>query len=140
MPTSDCHFIVLDKIKYPLVNQFYKRIYKKGIANKSEAVFVLKNSQGIICSAKLKSLDKELLLTGVACDPQYQQQGYASKLITTLLNMQKQKIYCFPYPHLEQFYLRLGFTPLIADNAPSEIQQRFLHYQKHQKLLLMLFK
>ncbi|WP_413700651.1 GNAT family N-acetyltransferase [Psychromonas sp. KJ10-10] len=140
MPVSDCDFNILEKIKYPLVNQFYKRVYKKGIADKSEAVFVLKNSQGIICSAKLKQLDNQLLLTGVACDPEYQQQGHASKLVTTLLNKQNQKIYCFPYPHLEQFYLRLGFTPLLPDDAPSIIQQRFLHYQQHQKLLLMVFK
>ena len=140
MLDSKCHFIELEKVKYPLVNQFYKRVYKKGIAGKNEAVFILKNEQQIICSAKLKSIEQELLLTGVACDSHYQHQGYASLLVTKLLQIQEQSIYCFPYPHLKGFYQQLGFTLLTLEEAPKPIQQRFTRYLQHRELLLMVFK
>lgn len=140
MLDSSFHFIELEKLKYPLVNQFYKRVYKKGIAGKNEAVFILKNEQLIICSAKLKSIEQELLLTGVACDPIYQSQGYASLLINKLLVTKNRTVYCFPYLHLKEFYLRLGFVFLALENAPEAIQRRFKRYQQHRALLLMVYK
>ena len=140
MLDSDCQIIELEKMKFPLVNQFYKRVYKKGIAGKNEVVFIVKKQQQIICSAKLKTLDESLLLTGVACDPQYQHQGYASYLVKALLEKQDQLVYCFPYAHLEAFYLRLGFTFLTPEQAPEMLQQRFLRYTQHRDLLLMVFK
>lgn len=140
MIDSSCQFIELEKIKFPLVNQFYKRVYKKGVASKNEAVFILKAQQQIICSAKIKNVDQQQLLTGVACDPDYQHQGYASQLVSQLLKQQKQPIYCFPYPHLAHFYLQLGFKHLAQEDAPEGIQQRFCHYVERQPLLLMVFK
>lgn len=137
---SECQFSKLEKIKYPLVNQFYKRVYKKGVAGKNEAVFILKKHQQIICSAKLKAIEEELLLTGVACDSDYQHQGYASLLVSKLLQIQEQPIYCFPYPHLQLFYQRLGFSLMTIDEAPDSIQQRFNRYVQHRELLLMVFK
>jgi len=137
---SECQFSKLEKIKYPLVNQFYKRVYKKGVAGKNEAVFILKKHQQIICSAKLKAIEEELLLTGVACDSDYQHQGYASLLVSKLLQIQEQPIYCFPYPHLQLFYQQLGFSLMTIDEAPDSIQQRFNRYVQHRELLLMVFK
>jgi len=139
MRDSRYRLIALEKVKYPLVNQFYKRVYKKGIAGKNEAVFVFKHQQHIICSAKLKSIETSLLLTGVACDEDYQHQGYASQLIKQLIATQQQAIFCFPYAHLEAFYQRLGFIHLAVEMAPENIQQRFLRYQQHRKLLLMVY-
>ena len=133
-------FIELEKLKYPLVNQFYKRVYKKGIAGKNEAVFIIKNTQQIICSAKLKSIEQSLLLTGVACDEDFQHQGYASQLVKQLLEKQQQAIFCFPYPHLEVFYQRLGFSHLSVQDAPEAIQTRILRYRQHRDLLLMVCK
>ena len=139
MLDTNCHFAVLEKVKYPLVNQFYKLHYKKGIASKDEAVFILKSATEIICSAKLKSIENDQLLTGVACAPVYQHQGYGSLLIKKLLALQTQPIYCFPYPHLAHFYQRLGFTLLTKEEAPQHIQKRYSYYQ-HQHLLLMVRK
>jgi len=140
MSDSNYQLITLEKMQYPLVNQFYKRVYKKGIAGKNEAVFILRNEQQIICSAKLKTLEGSLLLTGVACDPDHQHQGYASQLVKQLLEKQQQSIFCFPYAHLEDFYQRLGFTHLAVEEAPEEIQTRILRYRQHRDLLLMVCK
>lgn len=137
---SDDQFMALEKIKYPLVNQFYKRVYKKGIAGKNEAVFIIKNSQQIICSAKLKNIEQHLLLTGVACDKDFQQQGYATALIKQLLSQQQAPVFCFPYAHLDDFYQRLGFEHLAIQQAPAAIEQRFLRYQQQRDLRLMIYK
>ena len=138
MQSPTLQFIQLEPIKFPLVNQFYKRVYKKGLARKNEAVFILKEKE-IICSAKLKTLDNQLLLTGVACDPKHTKQGFASLLINKILVLQKQPVYCFPYPHLQLFYSRLGFVQTEASILPEIIQQRFHRYSENRTLLLMVY-
>ena len=91
-------------------------------------------------SAKLKPIDDELLLTGVACAPEHQHQGHASLLIKTLLSQQTQWIFCFPYAHLEAFYLTQGFSHLALTEEPESIQARYDAYQQHRALLLMVYK
>lgn len=134
---KNLQFIELEKIKYPLVNQFYKQVYKKGVASKNESVFILWQKE-IICSAKLKKLDDHLLLTGVACQPEFRGQGYASQLISNLLSLQEQAVYCFPYAHLELFYRKLGFVTLDTNDSPEIIQIRFNKYRQNRELLLMV--
>ena len=135
---SDLQFIELEKLKLPLVNQFYKRVYKKGLASKDEAVFILKGKE-IICSGKLKTLGNQLLLTGVACDAKFRGQGYASLLIEKILLVQKQPVYCFPYAHLQAFYSRLGFVHVDTQMPPEIIKKKFYSYSKNRELLLMVY-
>lgn len=139
MPPSDLQFIELESIKHPLVNRFYKRVYKKGQARQDEAVFILKEKE-IICSAKLKTLAKQLLLTGIACDPTFRGQGYASLLIEKILTLQAQAVYCFPYAHLQPLYAQLGFVEVDSQNVPDIISQKFYTYSKNRELLLMVYK
>lgn len=138
MQTSDLQFVALEKRKLPLVNQFYKRVYKKGIASKGDAVFVLQDKT-IICAAKLKNIGEQLLLTGVACDEQYRGNGHASLLINKVMQLQAEPIYCFPYPHLRNFYLALGFLDLDSNLAPEAVADRFQRYSKNRALLLMVY-
>lgn len=138
MQTPAPQFIVLESIKFPIANQFYKRVYKKGIAGRNEAVFILKENE-IICAAKLKTLEKQKLLTGVACDPKYRGQGFSSQLIKKILSLQNQPIYCFPYTHLQGFYSRLGFSLIDPQTTPEIISQRFTLYTKNRTLLLMVY-
>ena len=136
MPQSDLQFIELEKIKLPLVNQFYKRVYKKGVANKTDACFALQGKE-IICAAKLKMLDEHKLLTAVACDPIHRGQGYGSQLVAQILRLQQQPIYCFLSPYLRSFYIRLGFSECDMQTVPEIIKQKFNLYSKNRSLLLM---
>ncbi|WP_409440184.1 GNAT family N-acetyltransferase [Psychromonas sp. GE-S-Ul-11] len=129
----------LDKLQIPLVNQFYKQVYKKGAANKSERVFVLKTNQ-IICAARLKEVDGNKLLTGVACDPAYRHQGLASQLIQYILRLQTETVYCFPYPHLQRFYQQLGFQLLSAELLPTKLAEQYSRYNNRTPLLSMSYK
>ena len=136
MDLSSLQFSQLQKHHIPLVNQFYKQVYKKGLANKSEQVFVLKN-QEILCAARLKEVQGELLLTGVACNEALRGQGLASTLISQLLLSQVHTIYCFPYPHLQTFYQRLGFTLFAADELPEKLGIQYQRYNSRKPLLCM---
>lgn len=130
-------FIELKSIQLPLANAFYKRVYKKGIAHKNERVFVIKEHR-IICAGKLKQFDGQLLLTGIASDPLYRQQGHASTLIKNILALQPEPIYCFPYCHLQDFYRQLGFTIAHQETVPAIIRQKFITYSKNRALVLMV--
>lgn len=138
MPQSDLQFNELEKIKLPLINQFYKRVYKKGVANKTDACFILQG-KAIICAAKLKMLDNHKLLTAVACDPSHRGQGYASQLVAQILLLQQQPIYCFLSPYLRDFYLCLGFSECDIQTAPEIIRQKFSLYSQNRSLLLMRY-
>jgi N-acetylglutamate synthase-like GNAT family acetyltransferase len=135
---ATCQFIELETIKHPLVNRFYKRVYKKGLARKDERVFVLQD-KALICSAKLKQLDQQQLLTGVACAPEYRGKGYASLLIKKMMLEQKQPVYCFPYAHLLPFYTRLGFICADVRSVPEIIRARFSAYSKNRDLELLVY-
>lgn len=128
----------LQKEHIPLVNQFYKQVYKKGLANKSEQVFVLKTTQ-ILCAARLKEVQGSLLLTGVACLEEHRKQGLASLLITHLLTTQQQCIYCFPYPHLQTFYQKLGFTLYPPEQLPEKLGIQYQRYNSRKTLLCMVY-
>lgn len=138
MFAENIKFVALDKQRYPLVNQFYKQVYKKGTASKDESVFVLQD-KSILCSAKLKVIGKQLLLTGVASAPQIRGKGYASYLIKQILRQQTSSVYCFPYKHLATFYLQLGFLPVQSEAAPGVISKLFARYNRKQTLLLMWY-
>ena len=128
--------VQLNKQQVPLVNQFYKQVYKKGLANKSEQIFVLRDKQ-IVCAARLKEVGGSQLLTGVACDPIYRHQGLASRLIECILKQTIDTIYCFPYPHLQIFYQQLGFQLLPIEELPNILAEQYRRYNQHKSLLCM---
>ncbi|MDA7746970.1 GNAT family N-acetyltransferase [Psychromonas sp.] len=137
MDLNTLQFKQLDRLEIPLVNHFYKQVYKKGLANKSDQVFVLKK-QTILCAARLKEIQGECLLTGVACAPEARKKGLASLLINKIINQQEQKIYCFPYPHLQHFYQQLGFELYDASLLPEKLAFQYQSYIKSKPLLCML--
>lgn len=136
---SELQFIELEKVKYPLVNQFYKQFYKKGLASKDESVFILKH-HSIISSVKLKRIDQSQLLTGVTTASNERGKGYASLLINNLLQQSSTTIYCFPYLHLKEFYQQCGFKQLPIEEAPQAIANQFQRYNNKQTLLLMCYQ
>ena len=138
MDFNSLQFRQLQKHEIPLVAPFYKQVYKKGAANKSDHVFILK-AQQILCAARLKEVQGHLLLTGVACAEKYRGQGLASLLITNLLTLQQQDIYCFPYPHLQTFYQQLGFELSPAELLPAPLALQYQRYHRHQTLLSMVY-
>lgn len=139
MAINSLQFSELLKQQIPLVNKFYRSVYKQSVANKSEQVFTLKNQQ-ILCAVRLKTVQGDLLLTGVACAPEYRQKGLASLLINNVLRLKNQNIYCFPYPHLQNFYERIGFEVLLARSLPLPLAQQYERYSRSKSLLCMVYR
>lgn len=137
MSANSLLFCQLDKQQIPLVNQFYKRAYKKGLANKSDQVFVLRNEK-IRCAARLKEVHGALLLTGVGCAVESRGKGLASSLINSILSLQTQTIYCFPYPHLHKLYQNSGFTVCKPEQLPKALHTRYQAYNSRKALLCMV--
>lgn len=138
MDLSTLQFIQISKHQLPLVNQFYKQVYKKGRANKSEQIFVLKKTK-IYSAARIKKVQEASLLTGVACMPEWRGQGVASLLIRSLLRQQAAPLYCFPYPHLQNFYLKLGFCLYDAEQLPTGLREKYQRYNNRKALLCMIY-
>jgi len=139
MDIKSLQFCLLAKQQIPLVNQFYKQVYKKGLANKNDQVFVLKTTD-IICAARIKLVHGHHLLTGVACAQARRKQGFASLLLNYLLSQQKGTIYCFPYPHLQGFYEQQGFQLITADLLPVALREQYQRYNSRKPLLCMMIK
>ena len=137
MISNSLLFCQLEKQQTPLANQFYKRVYKKGVASKSDQVFVLKD-QEIRCAARLKEEQGKLLLTGVACAIDFRGKGLASLLITKILSRQTQDIYCFPYPHLKNFYQHLGFIFCEPEQLPEALNIKYQRYNSRKPLICMM--
>ena len=136
-------FEKIEKIHYRTINLFYKAHYKKGTATKSDWVFTLRllNTNQLIACAKIKHIEDQLLLTGVVCDPLFQNQGVASYLIKEIqayLTDYDQALYCFPYCHLTAFYQRLGFTPSRLPHKTIELC--YQKYNEKKPLLLLEYR
>lgn len=138
MPINSLQFSLLDKQQIPLVNQFYRAVYKKGLANKSEQVFILKD-QKIHCAARMKTVQGALLLTGVACLSTSRGQGFATLLIKNILALQQYPVYCFPYPQLQDFYQNLGFIQLESSLLPAKLRSQYQGYCRSRPLLCMIY-
>ena len=140
---NDLIFEKIDKIQIPVINQFYKAHYKKGLAKKSDWVFTIRlaSSNQLVACAKIKHIEDQMLLTGVVCDPAFQHQGIASYLIKeiqTFIDEDSKPLYCFPYPHLEIFYLRLGFIQ--STKAQQSIKSLHQTYTVNKPLLLLKYR
>lgn len=140
---SQLSFEEVDKIQYPLINQFYKKHYKKGIAKKSDRVFVIRRLPFnlVIACAKIKRVETQNLLTGVVCDPEFQHRGVASYLVREIQNISKVEnatLYCFPYFHLHEFYKRLGFSDSTSPN--DAIKSSHQKYNENRPLLLLEYR
>ena len=65
-------------------------------------------------------------------------QGVATLLMQYLLpQIHPQGCYCFALPHLEQFYLRLGFS-LQPKHCPADIQQKYEQYRARGRDWLLM--
>jgi predicted GNAT family N-acyltransferase len=94
--------------------------------------------QVFLCAARLKEVQSRLLLTGVACAEEFRGKGLASLLINNIISTQQQDIYCFPYPHLQTFYEKLGFIACLPEQLPEALLNQYQAYTRHNPLLCMV--
>ncbi|PKH05784.1 GNAT family N-acetyltransferase [Moritella sp. Urea-trap-13] len=127
----------LKKIENPLVKPFYKQYLPYSRPNKAERIAVLKDNNTIVACARLRPIGELMLLTGMLVSPDYRGQQLGHRLLRDMRShFTSDKTFTFALPHLADFYHQHGFTP--TEQAPNDIQQRFLAYQQQGKSLLLL--
>lgn len=132
----------LKKIENPLVKPFYKQYLPYSRPNKAEHIAVLKDNNskdnnGIVACARLRPIGELTLLTGILVSPDYRGQQLGHRLLRDMRShFTSGKTFTFALPHLADFYQQHGFVQ--TEQAPNDIQQRFLAYQQQGKSLLLL--
>jgi len=131
----------LEKIENPLVKPFYKQYLPYSRPNKAEHIAVLRDNNNdehkIVACARLRPIGELTLLTGMLVSPHYRGQQLGHHLLRAMRpQFSQHKTFTFALPHLANFYHQHGFSQI--EQAPNDIQQRFLAYQQQGKTLLLL--
>ncbi|AQT59672.1 GNAT family N-acetyltransferase [Cellvibrio sp. PSBB023] len=131
--------------RHALVDRFYRSLgYKVKIAA-SESVYAVytATSQGLpvemVAALRLvPQASGHFWLRNLLVAKDQRGQGVATLLMQYLLpQIHPQGCYCFALPHLEQFYLRLGFS-LQPKHCPADIQQKYEQYRARGRDWLLM--
>ncbi|KAA1158549.1 GNAT family N-acetyltransferase [Pseudoalteromonas sp. B131b] len=105
---------ILEQVKSPLVNKFYKQYSVRGRANKQDQLWVVYNKTDIVAACRLQHKAEFLFLSTVFVAPQHRSKGLAKLLITTLLEKQNKVVYTFAYKTLVDLYRTVGFNQVLT--------------------------
>lgn len=111
------------------VNKFYRSQKHKGSASGDERVFVIFLQEDIIAAVRLVPHDGFYWLRSLYVKSELRGQNLGQKLLTLVHQKITLPIYCFPYTHLEGFYLNSGYSLLTLEQLPQPLNQLFVKYQ-----------
>ena len=105
---------LLDEIKIPLVNKFYKKHNVRGRANKQDKVWVTYYNDEIVAACRLQDKTDFLFLSTVFVALEHRGKGVAKQLLSTLLKSQDKKINTFAYKNVVDLYCAIGFNQVLT--------------------------
>lgn len=126
---NDCVIKCVDELRLPLVNRFYASCHYNVKCGRHDRVFSLNRQGKIIAAARLMPhLQGYFLLRNLCVAPEARNQGVATYFLTKILEdlvpaNSTVSCYCYALPHLQHFYLALGFIPLTLEQVPQEIAE-----------------
>lgn len=126
---NECIFQRIDELRLPLVNRFYAACNYNVKCGRAEYVFSLRLQSEMIAAARLMPhVAGHFLLRNLCVAPEQRHKGVASYLISEILatlNAVKNPLscYCYALPHLQHFYLALGFKYLSVGQVPHDIAE-----------------
>lgn len=132
---NDSIFKCVDELRLPLVNRFYASCNYNVKCGRHDRVFSLSQQGKIIAAARLMPHSQgHFLLRNLCVAPEMRNQGVATHLLTKILAelvpieelaplKTTTACYCFALPHLQNFYLVLGFTHLTIEQVPQDIAE-----------------
>jgi predicted GNAT family N-acyltransferase len=135
---SDSVFKCVDELRLPLVNRFYASCNYKVKCGRHDRVFSLSKKGEIVAAARLMPhAQGYFLLRNLCVAPEARNLGVATYLLTKILAELvpitelapiKSTVccYCYALPHLQNFYLALGFTHLTIEQVPQDIAETHL--------------
>ena len=130
----------LAEIQYPLANKFYKHSRYSAKAVRGDDVYVLRGESGIQAAVILqKKSDGWVFLRSMCVDPQWRRQGLGGQLLLGLADtLAQQKVYCYPFEHLQKFYSAAGFSLMDVDSAPDFIVHAFERYSAQGRRICLM--
>ncbi len=130
----------LNPIAFPLVNRFFKENGHKGKARGDERIWVIRDQQGdILAGLRASQKSAGYLLRSVWVGNHVRRQGIGSLLLTaTLSDLKFEACWCYPYPHLETFYMAAGFVLPAIESVPTDILEPYQRYQKQGNDFLLM--
>lgn len=129
---KDSVFKCVDESHLPLVNRFYASCNYNVKCGRHDRVFSLSLQGKIIAAARLMPNPLGyFLLRNLCVAPESRNQGVATHLLTNILAElvpanSRMSCYCYALPHLQGFYLALGFTHLTIEQVPQDIAEAHL--------------
>jgi predicted GNAT family N-acyltransferase len=126
---NDCVFNGVDELRLPLVNRFYTSCNYNVKCGRRDRVFSLTRYGEIIAAARLMPHSQGyFLLRNLCVAPEVRSQGVATYLLTKilaelLLTNCTVGCYCYALPHLQNFYLALGFKRLTIEQVPQDVAE-----------------
>jgi predicted GNAT family N-acyltransferase len=129
---NDSVFKCVDELRLPLVNRFYTSCNYNVKCGRHDRVFSLSQQGKIIAAARLMPHHQGyFLLRNLCVSPEARNQGVATHLLTKILaelapTNSTASCYCYALPHLQNFYLALGFTHLTIEQVPQDIAETHL--------------
>ena len=126
---NDSVFKCVDELRLPLINRFYASCNYNVKCGHHDRVFSLTRQGEIIAAARLMPHSQGyFLLRNLCVAPEVRNQGVATYLLTKILaellpTNSTGSCYCYALPHLQSFYLALGFKHLTTEQVPQDVAE-----------------
>ena len=105
---------LLDGLKVPLVNKFYKKHNVRGRANKQDKLWVTYYNNEIVAACRLQDKTEFLFLSTMFVALEHRGKGVAKQLLSTLLKSQDKMINTFAYKNVVDLYCAIGFNQVLT--------------------------
>ena len=111
---------------------FYKTCDYEYHPKDSETIITAINDHNEIVGVVRLSKEENILhLRGMQVDSKLQKQGIGTQMLQKVAELIKDDTcYLVGYPHLKNFYEKIGFKELMPPEAPTQVQERFHHAQE----------
>jgi N-acetylglutamate synthase-like GNAT family acetyltransferase len=130
-------FEILDSVKLPLVQRFYKSHYPATKPKKNEIIVVARLADEIGAIVRFRPVETYQLLTGMVVHSQRRQQGIGHRLLDHCRQTQlTDKTYCFAFTWLTPFYQQHGFQITQSEHLPKCLLVLLERYQNSGKSLV----
>ncbi|SJN58464.1 Acetyltransferase (GNAT) family protein [Vibrio ruber DSM 16370] len=123
-------FEMLDPLKLPLVQRFYKQHYPTAKPKRNELIYTAHIAGQLCAVVRFRHIGTSyLLLTGMAVAKELRAQGIGHQLLSYCeAYVLKQHVFCFAYRHLENFYHQHHFERQSPQTLPVEINHLYQRY------------
>ena len=119
MPDFDIQLV--EPLRFPLVNRFYKAAGDRSRAKGDDRVWVVRDGMDMVAALRLIPVAPEAwLLRSMCVEPVRRRQGIGLYLLKSIQNeLDEKDTYCYPFSHLKYFYGQVGFV----ERSPAEVPE-----------------